>query len=93
MELQPPKKDEQIKLIQFIAERDLTDDEVSALDIKGADDLSIAHLQEVVIRAELDDKSFREVIQELVDHAQKFKRGFTKERASMGFGFGNDDDD
>ncbi len=86
MSLDPPKLEERIALLTFMAKRDLTDDEKKALDQKGIEDFSIAHLGEVVIRADLDDKDFPTVIKELIEHKTKFKNAF-EEKRGLGLGF------
>mgnify|MGYP003339979788 FL=1 len=87
LELQPPKYEERVALVEFIADRPLTDEEKAALKRKEVDNFSIAHLSEIVIRADLDDKTYPEVIEELIAHSQRFKRSFEEER-NMGFGLG-----
>lgn len=84
IELQPPSKDERVSLLRFIAQRDLTDDEIVAIQSKGTENFSVAHISEIVIRADLDDKTYAEVVQEMIDHSKKFKRNFEEERGSLG---------
>lgn len=85
-ELQHPSLPEKIALMEFFAQRDLTQEEKSALGHKDVEEFSIAHLEEVIIRSELHDKKTSEVIQELVNHKKRFKRGFEKERQAFGLG-------
>lgn len=86
MELESPKFDERVKLCEFIAQRSMTDDEKDALkNIKGVELFSIAHLEEIVVRSLLHDKSIPDVIRELVAHAEKFNEGFA-EKKEMGIG-------
>ncbi len=89
IELMPPAKDEQIRLLEFIAKRSLTTEEKEAMDIKGAEKLSIAHLNEIVIRSMLHDKTYEQVVKELISHTQKVKKDFSKQ-GSMGIGSWND---
>ncbi len=81
IELQPPAYDEQIALMEFIAKRPLTDDEKAAFKITGANKLSIAHLNEIVIRSMLHDKTFTQVIKEMVEHQERVKKSFEKKNA------------
>lgn len=76
LELAAPNLKERIALVEFIAQRDLVADEKEALNQKGVEEFSIAHLGEIVIRADLDDKTYSQVITELLEHSKKFKRGF-----------------
>lgn len=83
-ELPGPDKDERVDLAKFIAKRDLTEDEVEALRSKDADKLSIAHITEIIIRSELHDKTFKEVVTEMKDHKKKIEAAFMKAQKSMG---------
>ena len=85
-ELNHPVLAEKIALMEFFAQRLLTPEEKSALGQKEAEEFSIAHLEEVIIRSELHDKTVQQVIKELVEHKKKFKRGFEKERQGLGLG-------
>lgn len=80
LDLRPPSLKERIELLKFISKRDLTSEEVKALAVKGAENFSIAHLQEIVVRSELHDKSIPDVINELIEHSKRFQRGFFKEK-------------
>jgi hypothetical protein len=54
--------------------------------MKGTELFSIAHIEEIVVRSLLHDKSIPQVIKELVDHSARYKRGFEKKKGSMGMG-------
>lgn len=86
IELEPPLFDEQIALMEFIAKRSLTDDEKGAFRMEGARKLSIAHLNEIVIRSELHDKSYSDIVKEMIAHQERVKKSFEK-KGSMGLGF------
>lgn len=85
LELQPPSFEEKVKLLSFIAKREVTEDEKEALKIKGVEKFSIAHLEEAVVRSMLHDKTIPQTIKELVEHAEKFNRNFG-ENKSIGLG-------
>lgn len=85
VELQPPSNDEKIKLLEFVCKREVTDDEKEAITMKGTEKFSIAHIEEVVVRAELHDKSFKQVVQELVKHAELFNKNFAGKEKALGF--------
>lgn len=92
MKLQPPSHNEKIALMSFICKRDLSDGEKECLNIKGSEEFSIAHLEEIAVRAELDDKTHPEVVQEMIKHKELFKRDFEDKEKRMGMGmFGHDD--
>lgn len=87
LKLSPPSHTEKIELMKFICKRDLTDDEKDALGGKGTEEFSVAHLEEIAVRAELDDKTYPQVIKEIVDHSALFKRDFEERNKRMGIGF------
>jgi SpoVK/Ycf46/Vps4 family AAA+-type ATPase len=84
LKLEPPSSEERVNLLNFIAKRDLTPEEVIAISDKSLDKFSIAHLEEIVVRSELHDKTYKQVIDELLDHQKKISKGF-EERRSVGF--------
>lgn len=86
LKLAPPSHDEKKKLMKFISKRDLTQAEEDCLGIAGTEEFSIAHLEEIAVRSELHDKSYSEVVKELIEHSKMFKRDFEERDKSMGFG-------
>lgn len=90
LKLQPPSHSEKIALMKFICKRDLNQEEQDCLGIKGSEEFSVAHLEEIAVRAELDDKTHAEVIQEMIDHTKLFKRDFEDKKGRMGMGFSDD---
>lgn len=93
LKLAPPSHDEKISLMTFISKRDLTEDEKECLGTKGTEEFSVAHLEEIAVRAELDDKTYMQVVKEIVEHSKLFKRDFEeKAKGRLGLGFGGDDD-
>jgi SpoVK/Ycf46/Vps4 family AAA+-type ATPase len=87
LKLQPPGHDEKVKLMEFICKRELTDEEKNCLGGKGTENFSVAHLEEIAVRAELDDKTHAQVIKEIVSHQELFKRDFEERDKRMGLGF------
>lgn len=83
-ELKGPNGQERIALAAHIAGREITEAEADALASKDADGLSIAHISEIVIRSELHDKTFGQVIKEMKDHKKKIEAAFAKIQKSMG---------
>lgn len=83
IELDPPSLAEKIKLLEFFEGRPLNESEQAALAANDAKDLSIAHIQEIGIRAEIEDLSFEEVIRQMVEHRARFAKGFDK-KGSLG---------
>lgn len=76
IDLSPPNYIERVALAEFIAKRPLSEEEKQAFGTKGAENFSIAHIKEVIIRSRLHDKSYQDVINELVAHSKRFKEGF-----------------
>jgi hypothetical protein len=83
-ELPGPDANERVELAEHIAKRKVTDEEKEALMSKDADGLSIAHISEVVIRSELHDKTFGQVINEMKNHTKKVEAAFQKAQSKMG---------
>lgn len=84
IELDPPNADQRIELIEFMANRKCTEDEAKAVR-DDAIDFSPAHLSEVIKRSFLKNKTYKQVIDELVDHKSRVSRRFEK-RKSTGIG-------
>lgn len=80
LELRPPSLEERIKLLSFISKRDLSDEEKKSINLPGTEDFSIAHLEEIVVRSLLHNKTYGEVVQELVAHSKRYKKSFEKEK-------------
>lgn len=89
IELEPPLFDEQIALMEFIAKRPLTAEEKEAFKMEGARKLSIAHLNEIVVRSLLHDKTYSVIIKEMISHQERVKKSFEK-KGHMGLGFSRD---
>lgn len=87
LKLTPPKNDEKIALLKFMSGRDLTKEEEEAICKRGTEHFSVAHLEEVVMRSLLHDKSYNAVIDELIAHHEAFKKDFD-DKNSIGMGIG-----
>lgn len=84
IKLQPPSYEERCTLVEFISKRALTDDDKQALALSGCKEMSIAHLNEAVIRSRLRRITLRESLQQLIDHTAEVNKGFKKRRDAMG---------
>jgi ATP-dependent 26S proteasome regulatory subunit len=89
LELMAPNHDEREQLLSFICKRPLSPEEKEAVRWKGAEKFSIAHLEEVVVRAELHDKTYPQVIKELIDHSKRYEKAFSHKQ---GLGIKNFED-
>lgn len=83
-ELQGPDAQERVLLGAHIAGVPLTPEQEDALASKDADGLSIAHISEIVIRSELHDKTYKQVIKEMKDHKNRIEKAFQKAQAKLG---------
>lgn len=89
LKLAPPSHEEKIRLMEFIAKRELSTEERECLGGRGTEQFSVAHLEEIAVRSELDDKTYMQVVREIVDHSNLFKRDFEEREKTMGFGMGD----
>ena len=87
VELQPPAYADRIKLLEFIAKRDLTQEEKDCFDSPECDTLSIAHLDEIVVRSLLHGKTLKQTLREILDHRKNVADAFEKAKKSGGIGF------
>lgn len=94
VELQPPRFSERIKLLEFIAKRELTEDEKQVFAGPECDTLSIAHLDEIVVRSLLHDKTLKQTLREILDHRKNVADAFEKAKKSgIGFTISKDEGD
>ncbi len=90
LEVESPNFEERVKLIEFISKKQLTEEDKEALDEKnnkGVEQFSVAHLQEIVVRSRLHQKSISDVVKELLHHSKLFNLDFAKPKRGMGFSF------
>jgi len=87
--LKPPTHEEKKALLAFISKRELNDEEKECIGMKGTEDFSIAHLEEVAVRSLLHDKSYKEVVTELVEHSRKYKKNFEEKKNTLGINMGD----
>lgn len=77
LELKTPNAKEAQELLKYIGKiEDLDEDQITACELAASNEFSIAHIQEIVIRSLIDDKSILEVTKELVNHKKRFKNAF-----------------
>jgi hypothetical protein len=90
IELMPPTLAEKQALLAFISMRELNDEEKECIGLKGTENFSIAHLEEVAVRSLLHDKTYKQVVVELIEHSKRFKNNF-EEKRGLGLGLGKND--
>ncbi|MDD5650771.1 MAG: AAA family ATPase [Candidatus Nanoarchaeia archaeon] len=87
IELKAPKKDECEELLKFfMGKTELTPAEIKAAELAANNSFSIAHLEEIVVRADLDDITVFESTKQLVDHKEKHKNCFVSPKKKVGIG-------
>ncbi len=85
IELDPPDFRQRVDLVKFIAKKDeLNKEETDA--IEKAKNFSLAHLAEIVERSLLKDKTYTEVVDEIIAHKKNFSKNFEKRKAGIGLG-------
>lgn len=83
VELDPPNEDQRVELVKFISKREeLSEDEIKA--IKKAKNFSLAHLAEIVERSMLKNKTYTEVVDDIINHKAKFSKNFEKVKKGVG---------
>ena len=92
-EVKAPDADARVRLLEFIAKRELTDQEKKLFSSKECDGLSIAHLDEVVVRSLLHDKTISETIKEILNHKKLVAAAFENIKRGLGFASSGADDD
>ena len=85
LQLNPPTHQEKVALLTFISKRDLNAEEKDCIGMRGTEEFSIAHLEEVAVRSLLHDKTYKQVVQELIDHSKRYKKNF-EDKKSLGIG-------
>jgi hypothetical protein len=84
IELKSPQAEDRVNLVEFISKRSLSDDEKKLVSSNSMNGLSIAHLEEMVIRSRLHDKTYAEVIKEILAHRDRVKNQFNT-KSKFGF--------
>jgi ATP-dependent Zn protease len=84
IEIGYPSAEERVGLLKFISKRNLTEEEELCIKSKSCNDFSIAHLKEIIIRSQLNNKSIAEVVKEIKEHSKKFNKSFDSNSGSLG---------
>ena len=89
LELKTPNAAECAELLKFIKKQDeeLSDEDIQAAETCARNEFSIAHIQEAVVRARLDEITIKEAVDQLVAHKKRFAEAFSKKpKRSLGLG-------
>jgi SpoVK/Ycf46/Vps4 family AAA+-type ATPase len=84
-EVKAPSAEARVKLLEFISKKELSEEDKKMFMNSRCDGLSIAHLDEIVVRSRLHDKTLKETLNEILNHREKVKESFSKASRSMGF--------
>ena len=84
LELSAPKPAERVRLFEFVAKREATEEEKKALLDSKADKLSAAHITEIVVRHRIKDVPVAAIIADILAHHAKVKANFTR-ATKLGF--------
>jgi chromosomal replication initiation ATPase DnaA len=87
LEIEPPSKNERVKIVEFIAKDRISAEDEEELIKDDYDKMSIAHLKEAVVRSLLHGKTIATTLKELTDHRKLFNNSFEKRKEAMGFDF------
>jgi hypothetical protein len=79
-----PTSNQREKLLEFFGKDMVTQEAKDQISSNQAKEFSPAHIREVVIRAKIYDKTLEQVIREMVNEIETYKRAFEKENR-MGF--------
>lgn len=74
-----------VALLKFFTKDTATTEDIELMKLKVTEKFSPAHIREVVIRAKIYDKSYSEVIKDIVNEIQNYENGFeTPKRLGTG---------
>lgn len=79
-------------LLSFFSKNDATPDDLELISDNKAKGFSPAHIREIVIRSKIHDKTYTEVINEMMNEIKVYENGFEKPK-KMGAGMYSNEDD
>lgn len=87
IEAKHPSPEARVALLKFFSKgREIEQEASDLLMKKDCNELSPAHIREIIVRSRLFDKKQVDVIKELLAHSKKYKKGFAKDGNPVGFG-------
>jgi AAA+ superfamily predicted ATPase len=79
------------KFLEFFSKNQATEEDTKEIRLKKYNDLSVAHIKEIVIRAKIYDISMVESMKQVLAQSTKAKKDdFSDETKKMGFGFSDE---
>lgn len=90
MEFGFPDANQRISLLDFFLKERVTDEMRTAIKSNKCQDFTPAHIREIALRMDLYEKTGEQVIKDMANEIEEYKKNFSKKKA-MGFGFGSDD--
>lgn len=85
IEVSYPEAQERLELLKFFNKSAVDEDTGSTIMATKTKEFTPAHIREVVIRSRIYDKSLKQVIDEMCDEIESYKKGFQKKSDRMGF--------
>lgn len=86
-----PPADARIALFRFFGEKWLKDEDIKLIGNKKYEQLTPAHLKEIIVRVVLFDKTAQEAIDEVSKQIKVFDKGFNDKNNSLGLSRNDDD--
>jgi len=75
-----------VELLKFYLKDSATEEAIKLIESKKCDEFTPAHIREIRIRSKIHDKAVEEVIKEISQEIEMYKKAFSKQRSmSMGF--------
>lgn len=90
IEVKRPDPSIRPEFLTFFSKGKASEDDLNKIKDKKYNDLSIAHLKEIVIRSAIYDLTLSESIDQIYVQSVKAKKNFAKDKASMGFNSSDD---
>lgn len=90
MEFGFPTPDQRVKLLDFFLKDIVNDDMRKYIQTNKCNEFTPAHIREIALRMDLYDKSGEEVMKQMANEIEEYKKSFSKKKA-MGFGLGYDE--
>lgn len=91
IEVPTPNSDQRSELLKFFLKEAFNDELDTKIKLKKYDGFTVAHLQDIPIKSELDDITYLEAIDRINEARTKAKNDFQKVKSSMGIGVVDDD--
>lgn len=86
IEVPPPNGEQRAAFLRFFSSNTAGDDILTLIKDKKFEDLTPAHIKEVLIRSEIYDLTLKESLDQIMVELNQFKKDFQTNKKSIGFG-------